>query len=278
MPDETTGNIYERRAAAYDRDRSRTLQERGWLDRFLAHVRPGGLILDIGCGMGEPIARYLVEAGRRVVGIDLSESLIALGRARFPGHEWFVADMRTMSLGRRFDGLLAWDSFFHLGMDEQRAIFPRFAAHALPGAPLLFTSGPSEGESMGEYHGEPLYHASLDAVEYRARLESSGFTVRAFVGDDPDCGGHTVWLATFDREIDPATPRRGQRAGSLDPNRRGRSVAGRSRAPQAPADPLPEEERGHEQRQRHEAEGDAGRPSQAHGNRYGRMDRDKPER
>jgi hypothetical protein len=53
--------LYERRARAYDRDRSRSLQERAWLDRFLAHVRPGGTILDLGCGMGEAIGSYQGE-------------------------------------------------------------------------------------------------------------------------------------------------------------------------------------------------------------------------
>jgi hypothetical protein len=31
---------------------------------------------------------------------------------RFPDQQWVVADMRVLSLDRRFDGILAWDSFF----------------------------------------------------------------------------------------------------------------------------------------------------------------------
>jgi cyclopropane fatty-acyl-phospholipid synthase-like methyltransferase len=190
-------SLYERHAADFDRDRSRRLQERAWLDRFLAHVRPSGTVLDIGCGMGEPIGRHFLEAGLSVVGIDSSDAMIAMCRARFPKAEWNVADMRRLSLGRRFDGLLAWDSFFHLHLDDQRAMFPRFAAHALPGAPLMFTSGPSQGEAIGMYCGEPLYHGSLSPSEYETLLSESGFEVVSFAPDDPECGGHTVWLATL---------------------------------------------------------------------------------
>jgi hypothetical protein len=43
--------------------------------------------------------------------------------------------------------------------------------------------------------GEPLYHASLDAAEYRRLLAEQGFVVQDHVVEDPDCGGHTVWLA-----------------------------------------------------------------------------------
>jgi 2-polyprenyl-3-methyl-5-hydroxy-6-metoxy-1,4-benzoquinol methylase len=195
--DEMIG-LYERHAREFDRDRSRSLQERAWLDRFLACVRPSGTVLDVGCGMGEPIARHVIDAAFRVVGVDSSPSLIELCRTRFPGAEWLVADMRDLALGRRFEGILAWDSFFHLRMEEQRAMFERFAAHALPGAPLMFTSGPSEGEAFGSYCGDPLYHASLDPGSYERLLETHGFTVRAHVKDDPDCGDHTVWLAVFD--------------------------------------------------------------------------------
>jgi hypothetical protein len=40
-----------------------------------------------------------------------------------PDHEWIVADMRTLSLARRFDGILAWDSYFHLSYDDQKQMF-----------------------------------------------------------------------------------------------------------------------------------------------------------
>jgi trans-aconitate methyltransferase len=190
--------LYERHARDFDVDRGRVLQEKAWLDRFLAYVPPGGTVLDIGCGMGEPIARYLVEAGFRVVGVDSSPTMIEMCRARFPEQEWIVADMRTLALGAQLDGVLAWDSFFHLRENDQRAMFPRFAMHARPGAPLMFTSGPSAGEAMGSYHGEPLYHASLDPSEYESLLAANAFTVRAFRPEDPECGHHTVWLATRD--------------------------------------------------------------------------------
>lgn len=38
IANDTVIDLYERRARAYDRDRSRSLQERAWLDRFLGYV------------------------------------------------------------------------------------------------------------------------------------------------------------------------------------------------------------------------------------------------
>lgn len=189
-------DLYERRARDFDLERGRSLFEKSWLDRFLSCVPDGSTILDIGCGMGEPIARYILDRGFRAVGVDSSRTLIDMCRTRFPHAEWHVQDMRTLDLGRTFDGILAWDSFFHLRMDDQRRMFDVLAAHAAPGAALMFTSGPTAGEAIGTWHGEPLYHASLSPEEYRALLAARGFVVQHFEADDPDCGSHSVWIAS----------------------------------------------------------------------------------
>jgi SAM-dependent methyltransferase len=190
-------DIYERHADAWVEARLResSLYEREWLDRFCALVPPSGSVLDLGCGAGEPIARYVGECGYAVTGVDSSPAMIGKFRGRLPGQQALIADMRTLSLGRRFHGILAWDSFFHLNHEDQRRMFPIFRAHAASCAALMFTSGPAYGEANGRLEGEPLYHASLDAAEYRYLLEDAGFAVVATIAEDKTCCGRTVWLA-----------------------------------------------------------------------------------
>jgi SAM-dependent methyltransferase len=189
-------DLYQRKAQDWIESRARSgLFEKPWLDRFRALLPPAGPVLDLGCGSAEPMARYLIELGHAVAGVDSSPAMIDACRRHFPGQEWLVADMRKLSLQRQFSGILAWDSFFHLCHDDQRQMFPVFRAHAAPNAALMFTSGPADGEAIGSFGGEPLYHASLDAAEYRSLLDRNGFRVVAHVVEDPDCGGHTIWLA-----------------------------------------------------------------------------------
>lgn len=188
------GALYERNAAAFDNDRGKRLVERAWMERFRAAMPEGAAVLDLGCGSGEPVARFLIEAGHHVTGVDSSPTLIDLCRSRFPNQEWIVADMRDLRLDRRFGGIIAWNSFFHLTPDDQRAIWPVFGAHAEPGAALMFTSGPAAGEAIGEYRGEALYHASLDPADYEGLADAYGFDVVRYVPEDQECGGLTVWL------------------------------------------------------------------------------------
>lgn len=187
--------IYRRHAHVWAGDRDKTLFEKAWLDRFTAPLPVNPRLLDIGCGCAEPMGRYLIENGCNLTGIDSSPELVAICREKFPDQDWQVGDMRDLSLGQAFDGVLAWDSFFHLCPEDQRRMFARFEALTLPGGTLMFTSGTSWGVAMGSYRGEPLYHASLEASEYRSLLEATGFEVMEHVVEDPACGHHTVWLS-----------------------------------------------------------------------------------
>ncbi len=158
-----------------------------WHDRFVATL-PGGTagVLDLGCGSGSPVAKYLAACGLHVTGVDSSPTLISLCRKRLPDHQRLV---RLLRLPLRFGGILAWDSLFHLTPDDQRGMFDVFARHATPSATLMFNSGPTHGEVVGAYRDDPLYHASLHPDEYTAPLGSIGFAVVAHAAEDWRTGG-----------------------------------------------------------------------------------------
>jgi len=202
MPDHSANQIidlYERLASKWEADRRRTaFAEREWLDRWIAFMPPQGRVLDVGCGFGWPIADYLISRGFAVTGIDSSPAMIARCRELHPEHSWHVEDMRALSSRAPFNGIIAWDSFFHLSGNDQRSMFPVFQKLAASHCALLFSSGPVEGEAVGQLYGEPLYHASLAPETYRALLKATGFTIREHCAEDPACGGHTVWLAQFE--------------------------------------------------------------------------------
>lgn len=198
--------FYEKHVGNFDRERGRDLMERCHLCAALDGLSEGASILDLGCGTGQPIAAHLIERGFRVTGVDIAEAMVALCRDRFPEHDWVVGDMRQLDLGRTFDAVIAWDSFFHLPRHDQRAAIPVLARHVATGGSLMFTSGPSDGEVVGNLYGDPLFHASLAPAEYRALLDASGFDIVRHVVEDPDCGGHTVWLARKRAVVDPARP------------------------------------------------------------------------
>jgi SAM-dependent methyltransferase len=191
-----TLEIYDKHAEAWDRHRSRVFMERTWLDRFISVVPAKSSILDVGCGAGEPIAAYLLASGFCVTGVDGSPAMIENARSRFPDINWFEMDMRELALKRKFNGIVGWDSFFHLNPDEQRSTLQLFCEHLYPGGALLLTIGHEAGEVLGTVAGDRVYHSSLDPDEYRQILNSAGFNNVEITLQDEDCGSHTVLLAS----------------------------------------------------------------------------------
>lgn len=195
MDDYGIGQLYEEIADWFDQNRSKSLFERNYLEALLPTNKPSPSVLDLGCGSGEPIARFLIEQGCQVTGVDGSSNMIAMCRKRFPDMEWILADMQTLNLQRRFDAVIAWDSFFHLNHDAQRAMFSVFANHIETGGKLVFTSGEEYGVAYGEMSGHTVYHASLATAEYRSLLDEHGFEILNHTIRDVTCGERTVWLA-----------------------------------------------------------------------------------
>lgn len=201
-------DIYRKYGRQWTELRGEYLYEQSWLDRFCEKLSNNAKVLDLGCGSGVPIARYLSKKGCAITGVDSSEVMLEMAQQNFsvekyPNHRWILGDMRNVQLNENvshntdsiFDGILAWDSFFHLTADDQRQMFTLFQRFSKIGTMLMFTSGPSEGEAIGEMFGEALYHASLSPDEYRELLAQHDFLVLEMVANDADCARHTVWLA-----------------------------------------------------------------------------------
>jgi 2-polyprenyl-3-methyl-5-hydroxy-6-metoxy-1,4-benzoquinol methylase len=186
---------YEEIVQWFDDARTKTLMESEYLNLIINSVPAGSSVLDLGCGTGEPIAKFFIDKGFKVTGIDGSKKMIELCKKRFPSEQWIVSDMREINLQQRFDVILAWHSFFHLDHDSQRNMFKIFDAHIKPGGILAFTSSEEEDEVWSDNGGQMLYHASLSTKEYEKILNENSFKVLLHKVRDPECGEATVWVS-----------------------------------------------------------------------------------
>jgi ubiquinone/menaquinone biosynthesis C-methylase UbiE len=85
---ETVIDLYRRHATEWDAARRRSgWNDRVWIEAFAKELVGGGRVLDLGCGGGEPVARFLVDHGLHVTGVDSSPEMIALARNRMPEQE-----------------------------------------------------------------------------------------------------------------------------------------------------------------------------------------------
>ena len=81
---------------------------------FFSQVQKCALVLDVCCGSGHVTAE-LVKRGYNVSGVDVSAKLVEYARHEISQAEFYVQDVRSFDLGRRFEAALStFDSLNHL--------------------------------------------------------------------------------------------------------------------------------------------------------------------
>jgi SAM-dependent methyltransferase len=114
--------------------------ETGLEVEFLSEIlKPGGAILDLGCGAGRHAAR-LSEAGYLVVGLDRSEVMLTCAVARGPGGYFIRGDSRNLPVRDSvLDGVISMFSSIGYFEDESAnyRTFAEMARVLKPGGRLV---------------------------------------------------------------------------------------------------------------------------------------------
>lgn len=115
MSDDETIAAYDRSVEAYA-DFTAVEAPHPTLVGFLARVRPGGLILDLGCGPAHDSA-YMRDAGFRVDPVDASPEMVKRANATFAigARQALFDDIRGIDL---YDGVWANFSLLHASAED----------------------------------------------------------------------------------------------------------------------------------------------------------------
>ncbi len=121
-----------------------------WADFILTYARAEGHrvtdVLDLACGTGG-LTRSLTARGLNVTGLDGSEDMLAVARARLPGVPLVRGDLRDFALPGQFDLITCvFDSLNNLTEpgDLGQAL-ARMRAHLRPGGLVAFDVNTREG-------------------------------------------------------------------------------------------------------------------------------------
>ena len=98
---------------------------------------PGGAALDLGCGAGVPVARWLAQRFE-VTGADISGRQVELARRHVPDATFLQADMTELDFpSGSFDVVTAFWSIIHVPREEQPALVRRIRDWLRPGGVFL---------------------------------------------------------------------------------------------------------------------------------------------
>ena len=180
----------------------------GYVDKILDGLPSGAKVLDLGCGTGNPVAKYMAQKGYIVTGVDQSEKMLEIARREVPEAEFIHSDMIELQFTDRFAAAVAWDSVFHVERKHHSAIYRKLADALEPGGRLLLSVGGSDVNSVdadsvdtdaegftSEMFGHTFFYSGYAPAFARRLLEAAGFEIELWEVDDPSSHGHIAVIA-----------------------------------------------------------------------------------
>jgi ubiquinone/menaquinone biosynthesis C-methylase UbiE len=166
---------YDKIAEEYQTDRH-AFDHSEELAEFAGLLPKNSKILDVGCGTGVPVARFLVEAGFEVVGIDFSEKMLKVARKNVPQATFVRKNMTKMDFpDNSFDGLTAFYSIIHVPREKHTLLFKSFNRILRPDGIMLVCMGPDDWESTEEYYGIRMLWSQYSPEKSLQLVNDAGF-------------------------------------------------------------------------------------------------------
>lgn len=150
------------------------------LEALTADLPPEAAVLDLGCGAGVPVTRFLA-ARFPTTGVDISARQIALASENAPGATLIQSDITTLSFpAEMFAVVTAFYAIIHLPREEQPNLLANIYRWIKPNGLFLATWPMTawEGEEADwEGWGAPMWWSHFDAEANLAMLRQAGFRV-----------------------------------------------------------------------------------------------------
>ncbi len=131
--------------------------------RAIAFVKNRGRALDVGCGCTGRFIDLLLEEGFSPEGVDVSEAMITLARSRHPEIIFHQQDICEWEITEKYDFITAWDSIWHIPLDQQKKVLTKLISSLNTGGVLIFSFGGTdeEGDHKDDFMGPEMYYSTL---------------------------------------------------------------------------------------------------------------------
>ena len=168
----------------YDQCAKNYLEERDffknqkYLDDLVKKLKKGSNILDIGCGAGIPIDKFLIEKGFNVTGIDISPEQIKLAKKNLPKGKFLTKDMSKIDFPNdSFEAIVSFYAIFHINRKEHQKLFKKLFLILKIGGYLLVTMGPDEWEGVEDFHGVKMWWSHYGSDKSVEIIKNAGFKI-----------------------------------------------------------------------------------------------------
>ncbi|MGY0216493.1 class I SAM-dependent methyltransferase [Endozoicomonadaceae bacterium StTr2] len=135
-----------------------------------------GPALDVGCGCTGRFIDLLLDRGFTPEGVDISGEMINLARQRHPDIQFYHADICHWEIPRKYDLITAWDSIWHVPLEQQEHVITRIVESLNKGGIFIFSFGGTDepGDHRNSFMGPEVYYSSLGTNGFLSLLMKLG--------------------------------------------------------------------------------------------------------
>lgn len=186
---------YDRIATRYMLARYQFINDR-YLERLNELLRPGSVILDLGCGAGKPIDQFFIRRGHTVIGIDISKKQIKLAERNVPEATYTVKDISSLQKEEyQVDAVVSFYAILHIARETHEGLFEKINSFLPAGGLALVTMASSEWEGIEDFYGVKMYWSHYGPEKNKEIIERAGFEVILNEIDSTKEEKHQVVLA-----------------------------------------------------------------------------------
>jgi cyclopropane fatty-acyl-phospholipid synthase-like methyltransferase len=171
-----------------------------YLEILINLLPTGATILDIGCGAGIPVDKYLSEKGFKVIGIDISDRQIELATKNVPTGIFERKDMLKLKEKEySVDAVISFYAIFHTPRKKHLDLFKKIKTFLPKGGIILVTMGCADWEGRNkDFFGGEMEWSYYDAEKNKNIIQKAGFKI---IFDEIDRSGGEKHLIVIGESI-----------------------------------------------------------------------------
>lgn len=149
-------------------------------NRAIAFVKSRGKALDVGCGCTGRFIDLLSGEGFSPEGVDISKAMVSLARKRNPEIHFYQEDICEWVMPDEYDFITAWDSIWHIPLDQQKQVLTKLISSLSTNGVLIFSFGGTdeEGDHKDDSMGPEVYYSTLGISGFLKLLIGLGCACR----------------------------------------------------------------------------------------------------
>ncbi len=157
------GRIYDQITHLWESDKFNRNNGIEQHKRAISFVKNRGKALDVGCGCTGRFIDLLLNEGFDVEAVDVSAEMVKLAQKRHPEITFHLKDICEWDILQSYDFITAWDSIWHIPLEEQEKVLTKLISSLNVDGILIFSCGGTdkEGEHNDSFMGPEIYYSSL---------------------------------------------------------------------------------------------------------------------